>query len=258
MIETVKRTPKEGTLMTLLTNRNSIVEAIRQHPRKLGRLWIEAGHEHGADKIIEEARRAGVSWRVLSGDEYAKRFKDVRSHICLEKEEFEYSSPETLLRLLEPGAGPLFSALDGVFDPQNLGNIIRTAACSSSSGIILPKDRACSVNDTVINVAQGGAEHVPIARVTNLARFLSEMKKRNVFCYGLDERADRPLWQVSLTGPICLVFGGEDGLRRLTKETCDELVRIPSNPAFPTMNVATSFAIAHYEAMRQRTVRSEV
>jgi len=181
----------------------------------------------------------------------------VRSHICLEKEDFEYASPEDLLGLLKDGAEPFFSALDGVFDPQNLGNIIRSAACFSDSGLILPKDRACSVNDTALNIARGGAEHVPIVRVTNLARFLSDLKKRNVFCYGLDERAEKPLWDVNLAGPICLVFGGEDGLRRLTKETCDELVTIPSNPAFPTLNVATSFAVAHYEVVRQRRKRAQ-
>jgi 23S rRNA (guanosine2251-2'-O)-methyltransferase len=243
--------------MTLLTNRDSILEAIGHQPERLGRLWIEAGHERGVGKIIEAAKREGVSWRVLPEDEFDRRFKGVRSHICLEKEEFEYTPPETLLKSLQPGADPIFSALDGVFDPQNLGSIIRSAACFSVSGLILPKDRACSVNDTVINVARGGAEHVPVARVTNLARFLNDMKKRNVFCYGLDERAEKPLWHVDLNGPICLVFGGEDGLRRLTKETCDEIVTIPSNPAFPTLNVATSFAVANYEVLRQRTERSE-
>jgi 23S rRNA (guanosine2251-2'-O)-methyltransferase len=239
--------------MTLLTNRDSILEAIRHQPEKLGRLWIEAGHERGGEKIIEAAKRAGVSWRVLPGDEFERRFKGLRSHICIEKEEFEYTPPETLLNLLQPGAEPIFSALDGVFDPQNLGSIIRSAACFSVSGLILPKDRACSVNDTAINVARGGAEYVPVARVTNLSRFLNDMKKRNVFCYGLDERAEKPLWDVNLNGPICLVFGGEDGLRRLTKETCDELVTIPVRPQFATLNVAMSFAVAHYEVLRQRT-----
>jgi 23S rRNA (guanosine2251-2'-O)-methyltransferase len=239
--------------MTLLTNRDSILEAIGHQPQKLGRLWIEAGHERGHEKMIEAAKRAGISWRVLPPEEFARRFKGLRSHICLEKEEFEYTSPEMLMAMLQPGAEPVFSALDGVFDPQNLGSIIRSAACFSVSGLILPKDRACSVNDTVINVARGGVEHVPVARITNLARFLTEMKKKNVFCYGLDERAAKPIWKARLDGPICLVFGGEDGLRRLTKETCDELITIPSNPAFPTLNVAVSFALAQYEVLRQRT-----
>lgn len=241
--------------MTLLTNKDSIWEAINHQPEGLGRLWIESGHERGFEKIIQAAKRAGVSWRILPREEFARRLKGVHSHICLEKEEFQYISPETLLALSQSGGDPVFSALDGVFDPQNLGNIIRSAACFSVSGLILPRDRACSVNDTVINVARGGVEHVPVARVTNLARFITDMKKRNVFCYGLDERAEKPLWDLNLNGPICLVFGGEDGLRRLTKETCDELARIPSNPAFPTLNVANSFAVVNYEVARQRSSR---
>lgn len=244
--------------MTLLTNRDSILEAIRHEPEHAGRLWIEAGHERGFERIIEAAKRAGVSWRVLPGDQFARQFRDLRSHVCLEREEFLYRPPEALFDVAAAGADPVFCALDGVFDPQNLGNIIRSAACFSVSGLILPKDRACSVNDTAINIARGGVEHVPITRVTNLARFLAEMKKRNVFCYGLDEGAAKPLWDVNLGGPVCLVFGGEDGLRRLTKDTCDELVTIPSNPAFPTLNVATSFAIANYEAAKQRARNREI
>lgn len=238
--------------MTLLTNRDSILEAIRHEPEHAGRLWIEAGHERGLERIIEEAKRAGVSWRVLPGDQFARQFKGLRSHVCLEKEAFLYTPPETLLEVARSRSDPVFCALDGVFDPQNLGNIIRSAACFSVAGLILPKDRACSVNDTAINVARGGVEHLPIARVTNLARFLEDMKERNVFCYGLDERAEKSLWDANLSGPLCLVFGGEEGLRRLTKDTCDELAAIPSNSAFPTLNVAMSFAIANYEAARQK------
>jgi 23S rRNA (guanosine2251-2'-O)-methyltransferase len=89
-------------------------------------------------------------------------------------------------------------------------------------------------------------------RVTNLSRYLDALKKRGVFCYGLDERGATALWEVDLTGSVCLVFGGEEGLRRLTKETCDALVRIPTNPSFPSLNVATSFALACYEVVRQR------
>lgn len=244
--------------MTLLTNRDSILEAIRREPEKAGRLWIEAGHERTLERVIDAAKQSGVSWRVLPEDQFARQFRGLHSHICLEKDEFLYTPPEALLELVRTGAEPVFSALDGVFDPQNLGNILRSAACLSITGLILPKDRACSVNDTVINVARGGAEHVAVTKVTNLARFLTEMKKRNVFCYGLDERATKPLWDVDLGGPVCLVFGGEDGLRRLTRETCDELVSLPSNPAFPTLNVAMSFAVANYEIARQRVSKGKM
>ena len=133
---------------------------------------------------------------------------------------------------------PFFSAFDGIYDPQNLGNVIRTAACFSLDAIFLPRDNACSVTDTVTNVARGGTEHVKIGRVTNLARYIEELKKRNVFCFGLDEKADKSLYRDGLTGPLCLVLGGEDGLKRLTKERCDMLLKIPASVDFPSLNVA--------------------
>ena len=108
------------------------------------------------------------------------------------------------------------------------------------------------INETVANVSRGAVEFIEIVRVTNLARYLDSLKKLGIFCYGLDEHADKALWETDLSGPVCLVMGGEEGLRRLTKEKCDELVRIPTNPLFPSLNVATAYALASYEVMRSR------
>ncbi len=106
------------------------------------------------------------------------------------------------------------------------------------------------------SVSRGGAERVPVVRVVNLARYMTDMKKSGFFCYGLDERGSVPSGQANLTGPVCLIFGNESGLRRLTRETCDQILRISTSPAFPSLNVATSFAIAVYEAKRQRVQKA--
>ncbi|MBP1745766.1 MAG: putative TrmH family tRNA/rRNA methyltransferase, partial [Deltaproteobacteria bacterium] len=132
----------------------------------------------------------------------------------------------------------------------------RSAACLEIDGIIIPKDRACGITETVAAVSRGGFEHVTVARVVNLARYLSDMKQSGFFCYGFDEKGTVSIWEANLTGPVCLIFGNESGLRRLTKETCDQVLRIPTSPAFPSLNVATSFAIAVYEAKRQRLLRA--
>ena len=87
---------------------------------------------------------------------------------------------------------------------------------------------------------------------------MTDLKKSGFFCYGLDERGTVPLWEANLTGPICLIFGNESGLRRLTRETCDQVLRIPTSPDFTSLNVATSFAIAVYEAKRQRTQKAVI
>ena len=238
--------------MPWLANRNSIIEHLRAHPDKAARLWVEAGRERVSADIIEEARRAGVSVRVVPAEQMARRFKDIRSHICLEVEEFAYADADSVLAEIAALKTPLFVAFDAVYDPQNLGNAVRTAACFGLDGIFIPRDKACGVTETVINVSRGGTEHVRISRVANMARHIEEMKKRNVFCFGLDERAEMEIYEADLTVPLCLVLGGEEGLRRLTAERCDLLLKIPASKAFPSLNVASAFAASAYEAVRQR------
>jgi 23S rRNA (guanosine2251-2'-O)-methyltransferase len=236
----------------LLDNKNSILEAIRVHPDEARRIWVEAGYERAADAVIQEARKLGISFRVLSREEFAKRFRGNRSHICLEREAFSYREPEAIVKAIGSIRRPFLGAFDGIADPQNLGNVLRTAACFGMDAIILPKDRSCGVTETVSGVARGATEHIAVAQVTNLARYLEALKKENVFCFGLDEHGKKHLWELDLTIPLCLVFGREEGMRRLTRETCDEVVKIPTAPNFPSLNVATSFAIATYEVTRQR------
>ncbi|MHB8110267.1 MAG: TrmH family RNA methyltransferase [Syntrophorhabdaceae bacterium] len=238
--------------MSFLFNRNSISEAIEKHPEKVRRLLIRQGHEKIADDLIEKARKNGIQYRVLPSDAFSKKCGSAKSHLCLERDEFQYAEQEEFLTQLDTMKAPFLAAFDGVQDPQNLGNIVRSSACLGLNGLILPKDRACMITDTVVNVSRGGTELVQIVRVTNLVRYIDSLKKRGIFCYGLDEKAKTVLWDIDLKGPICLVMGGEEGLRRLTRETCDDLVRIPTNPAFPSLNVATAYALASYEVTRQR------
>jgi len=238
--------------MLYLDNRNSIIEALRASQGRTMRLWVEAGRERVSAGLMHEARLAGVSVRVVAAEQFAKRFRGVKSHVCLEVEEFAYADPDALLGRVAAFERPLFVAFDGIYDPQNLGNAVRTAACFGFDALFIPRDNACGVTETVVNVARGGAAVVAISRVTNMHRRLEALKKRNVFCFGLDERADRTLFNADLTVPLCLVLGGEKGLRRLTRESCDTLFKIPTAEGFPSLNVASAFAVAAYEAVRQR------
>jgi 23S rRNA (guanosine2251-2'-O)-methyltransferase len=239
--------------MAFLTNRNSILETIIEHADTAARLWVEAGYERVSSDIIEAARKSGTSVRIIPKEQFQKRFKGIRGHICLERQDFAYADPDLLLGRVSAMKNPFFSAFDGIYDPQNLGNIIRSSACLGVDALIIPKDRSAAVTDTVLHVARGGTEHTPVVKVTNIVRYLEELKKRNVFCYGLDEKATANIFDVDLSSPACLVFGTEEGLRRLTRERCDMLVKIPTSAAFPSLNVANAFAIAAYEVMRQRT-----
>lgn len=149
---------------------------------------------------------------------------------------------------------PLFLLLDGVEDPHNLGACLRVADAMGVHAVIAPKDRAVGLNATVRKVACGAAETVPFLAVTNLARTLRELKEAEVWVVGMTAAAEQALYSVKLTGPLALVLGGEgSGLRRLTAETCDELVSIPMLGTVESLNVSVACGICLYEARRQRS-----
>lgn len=149
---------------------------------------------------------------------------------------------------------PLLLVLDGVTDPHNLGACLRVADGAGAQAVIAPKDHAAGINATVAKVASGAAETVPYFMVTNLARTLGELKERNIWCIGTSDDAPKTIFQVDLTGPVALVLGAEgDGMRQLTRKTCDELVRIPMKGAVESLNVSVASGVCLYEALRQRS-----
>ncbi len=156
---------------------------------------------------------------------------------------------------LEAPATPdrLFLALDGVQDPHNLGACLRTAEAVGATGVIIPKDRAAGLTAVVMKAAAGSAERVPVISVTNLSRTLGLMKERGYWLTGLAGEAEETLFEADLTGPMVLVMGAEGaGMRRLTRETCDRLVKIPMLGKTESLNVSVAAAVCLYEAFRQR------
>jgi 23S rRNA (guanosine2251-2'-O)-methyltransferase len=145
--------------------------------------------------------------------------------------------------------------LDGVTDPHNLGACLRVADGAGAHAVIAPKDHAAGINATVAKVASGAAETMPYFMVTNLARTLGELKERNIWCIGTSDDAPQTIYDVKLTGPVALVLGAEgEGMRQLTRKTCDELVSIPMRGAVESLNVSVASGVCLYEALRQRTV----
>lgn len=150
---------------------------------------------------------------------------------------------------------PLILVLDGVTDPHNLGACLRVADGAGAHAVIAPKDHAAGINATVAKVASGAAETVPYFMVTNLARTLNELKERNIWVVGTSDAAEKSIYQMDLKGPVALVLGAEgDGIRQLTRKTCDELVQIPMKGAVESLNVSVASAVCLYEALRQREV----
>jgi 23S rRNA (guanosine2251-2'-O)-methyltransferase len=160
----------------------------------------------------------------------------------------------TLPELVDGIEGPaLLLVLDGVTDPHNLGACLRVADGAGVHGVVVPKDRSAHVNATVTKVASGAAEVVPLIAVTNLARSMKELKEMGITLIGTDEEAEASIYELDLTGPIGIVIGAEgDGMRRLTRENCDQLVRIPMQGVVESLNVSVASGVCLFEAVRQR------
>jgi len=159
---------------------------------------------------------------------------------------------ESLPSFPEPA---LLLVLDGVQDPHNLGACLRVADAAGAHAVIAPKDRAASLNATAIKVASGAADSVPYVTVTNLARALEQMKKAGIWVVGAAGEAEKSLFDIDLKGPIAWVLGAEgDGLRRLTRATCDELAHIPMRGSVESLNVSVASGICLFETFRQRGI----
>ena len=167
----------------------------------------------------------------------------------------QVTSLDELLENLEAAGiqNPLLLVLDGVTDPHNLGACLRVADGAGAHAVIAPKDHAAGISAVVSKVASGAAETMPYFMVTNLARTLGELKERNIWCIGTSDDAEQTIYDVVLTGPVALVLGAEgEGMRQLTRKTCDQLVSIPMHGAVESLNVSVASGVCLYEALRQR------
>ena len=162
-------------------------------------------------------------------------------------------SEDELLAALQGASAPLLLALDGVQDPHNLGACLRSADACGALAVIVPRDRAAQVTPTVRKVAVGAAETTPVVAVTNLVRTLKLLKQAGLWVVGADAAGDKSAHQADLKGPVVLVLGAEGtGLRRLTQQNCDFLVRLPQLGAVESLNVSVAAGMLLYEAVRQR------
>ncbi|KLU78675.1 23S rRNA (guanosine(2251)-2'-O)-methyltransferase RlmB [Aliivibrio fischeri] len=151
---------------------------------------------------------------------------------------------------------PLLLVLDGVTDPHNLGACLRNADAAGVAAVIVPKDKSASMTATVSKVACGAAETVPLVRVTNLARTMRALQEKGVWFVGTAGEATHDVFQSKLTGPLAIVMGAEgDGMRRLTRETCDDLIKIPMAGSVSSLNVSVASGICLFEAVRQRALQ---
>jgi 23S rRNA (guanosine2251-2'-O)-methyltransferase len=173
--------------------------------------------------------------------------------------DFRYAELGDLLEAAKRAGEPaLVVVLDGVEDPHNLGAVIRSAQALGAHGVVIPRDRAVGVTATAAKASAGAIERCKVARVTNIARSLEEMKEAGLWTVALAADGDRTLGEVDLSGPMVLVLGSEgDGVRPLVRKSCDFVARVPMKGGFESLNVSATAAVALYEAARQRAARGE-
>lgn len=235
------------------------VAALLEHePGRVTRLWVLASRKDARlNRLVDLARKRGVpineSTRVeLDSLAEVARHQGVVAAYAGESAPLGEADLERLLDAVQEGPA-LVLVLDGVQDPHNLGACLRTADAAGAHAVVAPRDRAVGLTPAVLKVASGAAESVPFVQVTNLARTLRALKDRGLKVVGAAGEAEQSVFAADLSGPLALVMGGEGGgLRRLTREQCDALVRIPMAGAVESLNVSVAAAVCLYEVVRQR------
>ncbi len=240
---------------------NAVAAAIEHDAGNVREVLLEAGARNPRIAEIEaNARRRDIDVRrvaqnALDGVAGGLRHQGAVARYAAAKTWDEHELPA----LVEAAVGKaLLLVLDGVQDPHNLGACLRSAAAAGATAVVIPRDKAVQVNATVRKTSAGAADSVPVVRVTNLSRTLRELQKLGVWLYGLAGEATASLYALDLRGNVALVLGGEaDGLRRLTREHCDQLVTIPmpgerSTAGVESLNVSVAAGVVLFEAVRQR------
>jgi len=244
-----ERAPDPGAMLVWGTHS---VEAALQNPRRrLRRLLATSA---GFPRVSSAASQRGVRTEMVSDDELGRRLPRDAVHqgLLLECDALPGLSLHEAV-LDEPGGRRLVLVLDQITDPHNLGAILRSAAAFGVLAVIVQERHSPPLGGTVAKAASGALDRVPVVEVVNIARTLDELKDAGFQALGFDSDAAYDIGGTTLTGDTALVMGAEgEGLRRLVRETCDRLVRLPTDPRLPSLNVSNAAAVALYETARQR------
>lgn len=235
---------------------HAVTARLRHDASSVEEIYVDsARHDRRMGDLLRAAKEANV--RIIQADDSRlDAMVGTRRHQGVVARAGEISLARNLAELLDAVVGPpLLLILDGVTDPHNLGACLRVADGAGAHAVIAPKDRAVGLNATASKVASGAADTVPYITVTNLARAMRELQERDIWLTGTDDQAETSIYDVDYTGGTALVMGSEgEGMRRLTRETCDRLVRLPMMGAVESLNVSVASGICLYEARRQRLI----
>jgi 23S rRNA (guanosine2251-2'-O)-methyltransferase len=245
--------------MAVIYGINAVGEALKARGRAFEYVAVaRERHDQRVQRIIAGCRAQSIAVRSTPREEL-DRLAGGPSHqgVVAVTSEKQYAADADDLLASRRGNHAFLVVLDGVEDPHNLGAIIRTANAAGADGIVIPERRAVGVTGTVAKASAGASEHLPIAKVTNISRTLEELKKKNVWTVGLDERGDQMYDEVDYNMDCALVLGAEGkGLHEQVRKHCDFVVKIPTMGQVPSLNVSVAAGVVMYEVARQRRRRS--
>ncbi len=236
-----------------------VLEAMRSGGRRIEKIIVaEGARQHRLNEIYELAREHRVIVEMVPRERLDRLVEQGANHqgVAAIAASADYvDSDEIVDHANEPA---LFVILDGVEDPRNLGAILRTVECAGADGVFIPERRAVGLTETVAKSSAGAIEHVKVAKVTNLNRFIEDLKEKNVWVVGTSGEAKMTYTDWDWTTPTALVLGAEgSGLHRLVAENCDALVKIPMYGKIDSLNVSVAAGVILFEARRQRDLKQE-
>ena len=236
---------------------HAVAALLARSPERIALLQVAEGRaDQRMRQLLADAERSGVAIQRVDRAELDE--SDVRHQGVIAQlvRQIEYSEAD-LATIVQRNTNPLLLILDGVTDPHNLGACLRSADAAGVVAVIAPRDNAASLTPVVRKVACGAAEVIPFIQVTNLARTLKALQEMGVWIVGTAGEADTLLYEQDLSGPIALAMGAEgSGLRRLTREYCDFLVKLPMAGSVSSLNVSVATGVCLFEALRQRGAKA--
>ncbi|MNT29748.1 23S rRNA (guanosine-2'-O-)-methyltransferase RlmB [compost metagenome] len=233
---------------------------MRHHPKRVKQIWLSEGRsEPRLQPLLELAAQNRVAVGQAERREMDAWVEGVHQGVVAEVSPSQVWGEAMLEELLDRTEGaPLILVLDGVTDPHNLGACLRTADAAGALAVVVPKDKSATLTPAVRKVACGAAEVIPLVAVTNLARTLEKLQQRGLWVVGTAGEAEQELYQQDLTGPTILIMGAEGkGMRRLTREHCDFLVKLPMAGSVSSLNVSVATGVCLFEAVRQRNAKAK-
>lgn len=241
----------------LLAGFHAVTARLRNAPESIEAIYVDGARRDGRmQQLLDRAKAAGVRVAVSDG-ERLRRMAAGSTHqgvVAIAGDAAVARSLDDVLAAV--GAQTLLLLLDGVTDPRNLGACMRTAEAAGAQALIVPRDRSASLTPVVAAAAAGAAETLPLVAVTNLARAMEEIREAGVWIVGAAGEAERTLYELDLTGPVAWALGAEgQGLRRLTRDKCDWLARIPLQGRTDSLNVSVATGVCLFETLRQRQAK---